>query len=117
MLYTIGTVNPPHINNPIPLHYDSDTNRTLYNISWNPPQNAILIDIDHYEINIGSLNRSTSDTYMVVEIMSDGDVAINVSVVDRCDRRQSTTMIFHPVIPDAPVGKVELIQCRDIIIS
>ena len=102
-------VNPPHINDPVLLHYDSDT--TLYNISWNcnPPEDAI--DIDHYEINIGSLNRSTNDTYMVVEIMSNVDVAINVTVVDRCNRHQSTAKSFPPEIP---VGKIKLMQCRDI---
>lgn len=106
----IGMVNPPHINPPIPLHYDSVTGRTLYNISWNPPQNEVFIDIAHYELYIGSLNyRLTSDTYVVVEIMNDADVAVNVTVVDRCNRRQSTAMTFPPMIPDTPVGQFKLI--------
>jgi hypothetical protein len=111
MIIYIGTVNLPHINRPIFLFYDSDTSRTLYNISWNPPQNAINIDIDHYEIDIGSLTRSTSDTYMVVDIMSNVNISVNVSVVDRCNRRNSTVMISPPVIPDSTVTSVGKVKC------
>ena len=52
---------------------------------------------------------------MVVNITSNADIAINISVIDRCGRHQSTAMIFPPVIPAAPdnndnnIGKAKLL--------
>ena len=93
---------PPHINNPVLIYHDPVTRSAFYTISWNPPKEAVLIDIERYEVSIGNFEQSTSDTYVIVELMVDDDVTVElrVSVIDRCNRRRSTPIPFVLKVPD-----------------
>ena len=110
---------PPHINSPVLIYHDPVTRRAFYNISWNPPKEVVLIDIERYEVSIGSFEQSTSDTYVIVELMVDEDVTVDirVSVIDRCNRRRSTPIPFILKVPDnMPPGMSIIINNNNIII-
>ena len=80
------------------LYYDQTSGAAAYNLSWNPPFNAVQFDVDYYEVVVGGLNRSTRDTHLIffIESKNNATVNISVSVVDRCKRRASATTSYAP---------------------
>lgn len=98
----VGDANPQRVREVL-VSQGTSGGGSIYNISWDLPRDDNMIDVDHYEISTDSsnvvINVEKNVLYGIVMLDNGKEHTVIVSTIDRCNRRNSTSITVAVDVP------------------